>query len=202
MLSLDGSPGYPQHDEAIDRMAKVIQRFCVSVDHARAAIEQFDAGYPTVEQFRDVAWRLREKFDPETKAERDAEMRSVPHDVKKFVRKSVPLIPGVPWEVCLQLQCIRLSVKGEFEDDRQRLAGFEREFPETVADVRAGLEPDLNLLAARMGKPNEYWAAVKNKLKLKTFQGTDSLVVARAWKELGFPLLRYQEEILRAAGEL
>jgi hypothetical protein len=61
---LSGSPGYPFHPEGEIRAAAVLRECCVSVGHARRTVEEFEGDFPTLEQIRSVAFRLREEFEP------------------------------------------------------------------------------------------------------------------------------------------
>ena len=62
--SLSGAEGYPFHYEGEMRYAKVLSGCCVGYSHALAVVEEFETGFPSIEQIRNVAWRLKPQFDP------------------------------------------------------------------------------------------------------------------------------------------
>ena len=66
---LSGSPGYPFHAEGEARAAAVLAESVVSVEHARAVVEEFEADFPSLEQIRSAAYRLKPEFDPAAKVE-------------------------------------------------------------------------------------------------------------------------------------
>lgn len=141
---LAGAPGYPFHPEGEIRTANVLAECSVSVDHARAVMEEFDAEFPTLEQIRNVAYRLREKFDPEVRKrerERSQQEKSDREALKTYAKRFVPDIPGVPWEIALQIQCLRIAHQ-EGPKDQAYLDAALRDFPEAMRDIRAGREPN------------------------------------------------------------
>jgi len=62
---LAGYRGYPNTEAGERRFAFALQVNCVSVSHARATLQIFDEGFPTVRQIHDVAFNLRPKFEPQ-----------------------------------------------------------------------------------------------------------------------------------------
>lgn len=170
--SLDGSPGYPFHEEGEARMAAILAASVANGKHAHAVIEEFDNGFPTAEQVKAAARRMGEKcqcgFSRYEHAEngcksfvavdQDDFFTNTKRDTSKEWRQfknSVPLVDGVRWEVCLQVETIRidLGMRGT-PPDPQRIAADERDFPEAVAAIRAGREPNYkqidSILAARI----------------------------------------------------
>lgn len=141
--TLAGAPGYPFHVEGEARVAHVLMECALSVEHARAVVEEFEADFPTMEQIRSVAYRLRSKFDPAAKV---AETEKRKHETEdraalKGLRDSVPLIAGVRWEICLQIQCLRIAIQEGYKDQAYYLQCV-KEFPEAMALIRAGQDPD------------------------------------------------------------
>ena len=147
---LSGSPGYPFHAEGESRAAAVLMDCSISVEHARAIIEEFEADFPSLEQLRSTAYRLRVKFDPKAKEEEAAtrERERQERNALKGLRESVPLIPGVRWEICLQIQCLRIAVSEAFKDQAYYMQCC-KEYPEAMADIREKRDPDPAIVERR-----------------------------------------------------
>jgi hypothetical protein len=180
---LSSTENYPFHPEGEVHLAEVLQKHCDGPTHARYVIDEFDevTTCPSVAMLRDAANRLGEvcqcgkkKWQHRDKgacarfagqpAEDDGLMKTATGYAK--FRESVPVVSGVPWEVCLQAEttCINLGLRGsvggrkvehgrviDFEAERQmRLQQDEQRFPELVRDLRAGQEPDYKLLESQM----------------------------------------------------
>lgn len=147
---LSGSPGYPFHAEGESRFAEVLAQCSISVEHATAVIDEFEADFPTIEQLRLVAYRLRANFDPKAKAEESAsrERERQERNTLKGLRESVPLIPGVRWEICLQIQCLRIAVSEAFKDQAYYMQCC-KEYPEAMADIREKRDPDPAIVERR-----------------------------------------------------
>jgi len=155
---LSGAPGYPFHEEGEARAASILRDCSISVEHARAIMEEFEADFPTIQQIRATAYRLRPKFDPKARAEEDENRKREAQEraALKGLHQSVPLIPGVRWEICLQIQCLRIATQEERLDP-----GFYQkalvEFPEAMADIRAGLDPDPAVVETRYRALHPAW---------------------------------------------
>lgn len=118
---LSGAPGYPFHPEGELRVAEVLREVSVSVSHALAVVDEFDNNFPTIEEIRSVAYRLREKFDPNW----CNPTTDIPRDLRAKGKSSrealldigmekglVPLLPnGKPDEVLWTAQSILLTIK-------------------------------------------------------------------------------------------
>jgi hypothetical protein len=148
--TLSGAPGYPFHPEGESRVAHVLMECSISVEHARAVVEEFESDFPTMEQIRNTAYRLRSNFDAAAKAE-EAEKREREKQDRaalKGLRDSVPLITGVRWEICLQIQCLRIAVQEAYQDQEYYLK-CQHEYPEAMAAIRAGRDPDPAIVERR-----------------------------------------------------
>lgn len=160
--SLAGCKDYPFHVEGEKRRAAVLMD-CEGVSHARQTIAEFDAAEdcPTVEAIRSAAKRLAEvcecgkakwqhrdgvacqRFNGKTGSE---EWTKTAGGYTKF-RESIPMVEGVPWEVCLQAQSLKIGI---LPRSKERPRGDEEMFPEACAAIRAGREPDYKLLESQM----------------------------------------------------
>lgn len=161
---LSGTENYPFHPEGEAHLAAVLAKHCAGVTHARLVIEEFDEAErcPTVEALRAAARRLAEVCEcgKAKWAHREGSackrfsgnpvdddgLTKTPTGYAKF-RESVPVIPGVPWEVCLQVQSLKIGIRPA---SKERARGDEECFPEACAAIRAGREPDYKLLEAQM----------------------------------------------------
>ena len=148
--TLSSAPGYPFHPEGEARVAHVLMECSISVEHARAIVEEFEGDFPTMEQIRSTGFRLRAKFDPKAKAEEAAtrERERQERNALKGLRESVPLIPGVRWEICLQIQCLRIAVSEAFKDQAYYMQCC-KEYPEAMADIRDKRDPDPAIVERR-----------------------------------------------------
>jgi hypothetical protein len=155
---LAGCKDYPFHLEGEKRRAGVLIEFCESVTHARQVIEEFDSAEdcPTVEAIRSAAKRLAEVCEcgkakwahreggacrrfAAAPGEDDDQWQKSPEGYSKF-RQSVPMIPGVPWEVALQVQSLKIGIR----------PGDGDKFPEAVAAIYAGRPIDYKILESQM----------------------------------------------------
>ncbi len=154
---LAGCKDYPFHVEGEMRRAAVLVENCASVAHARAVISEFDEApdCPTVEALRAAAKRLAEvcRCGKAKWAHRepgacrafsgapseDEGWTKTAAGYTKF-RQTVPPIPGVAWEVALQVQSLKISIR----------PGDDEKYPEACASVRAGRDPDYRLLESQM----------------------------------------------------
>lgn len=166
---LSGTENYPFHPEGEAHLAEVLLKNCAGVSHARLVIEEFDEAErcPTVEALRAAARRLAEvcecgkakwqhreggacrRFSANPLPE-DDELTKTPTGYTKF-RQSVPLVSGVPWEVCLQVESMRIDMgtKGSPPDNERLIRDYEH-YPEAMESLRLGQEPDYKLLEAQM----------------------------------------------------
>jgi len=156
--ALSGAPGYPFHVEGESQAAHVLTHCCISVSHARAVINEFDTDFPTLEQLRGVAFRLRPQFDPHARAIEDEQRKREEQERRalKGLHDSVPLIPGVPWEICLQIQCLRIAVQEAYKEQAYYLAAL-KDYPEAMTDIRAGLDPDPEMVEKRYRALHPTW---------------------------------------------
>lgn len=156
---LSNTENYPFHPEGEVHLAEVLQNHCDGATHARYVIDEFDevTTCPSVAMLRDAANRLGEvcecgkaKWQHRDRgacarfagrSEDDDGLTKTPTGYANF-RESVPMIPGVPWEVCLQVASIRI---GPREHELEI-------YPEACAAIRAGREPDYKLLEEQMNK--------------------------------------------------
>lgn len=160
--TLSGAPGYPFHAEGEGRAAQVLRECTLSVSHARAVVDEFETDFPTLEQIRSVAFRLRENFggkkpDPvPTHQQLEEAWRGLKDKL------AVPEIPGRRWEVSLVVQCIRIAL-GQCGgvSGRESLPEYERDFPEAVKALRAGREPDYALVEMKLATLIPTWSSVK-----------------------------------------
>jgi hypothetical protein len=58
---LEGFKGYPRERDA--KFLEVFNECCLSVDHARAVLDSFTVAMPTLQDIKDTAWNLRERFE-------------------------------------------------------------------------------------------------------------------------------------------
>lgn len=184
---LAGIKDYPIHLEAEKRRADVLMECCESVSHARLVIEEFDAAEDfhavTGDSIRSAAKRLAEvcqcgkakwahreggacKRFGAAPAE-DEEWTKTPTGYTQF-RQSVPMVPGVRWEVCLQVEAMRIAMglKGTPPDDKRLILDYER-FPDAMESLRLGQEPDYKLLESQMRVAFPLmWKGAKHRLSL------------------------------------
>jgi hypothetical protein len=158
---LSGTENYPFHLEGEKRLAGVLVQFTSGVGHARAVVEEFDGDTcPSVESLRTAALRLGEKCrcgfgrwaHPLEKCARFLTVDDgFPQAgaVLETVKQQIPMIPNIPWEVSLRIWCIRLAVS-EQRKDPGYFEETARYFPEAVKDVRAGFDPDPEIVLKRM----------------------------------------------------
>lgn len=155
---LSNTENYPFHVEGEERLARVLVEHTAGVIHARLVIEEFDEAEtcPTPAALRAAADRLAEVCEcgkakwQHREGSACGRFAGKPEDdgwtktaagYAKF-RESVPLIDGVPWEVCLQVQSLKIGF----------LPGDTEKYPEACAAIRAGREPDYQLLQEQMNK--------------------------------------------------
>lgn len=159
-----GMKGFPKYDEGEQALAEVLVFHTEGVNHAGAAVAEFDdRDCPTVSELRSAAIRLGEKCKcgsgrwahPRPNCQRffsvDDEDFPPPAKILNQVKQFVPLLPGVPWEVCLQVQCLRIYVRDP-RSDMGKGPEYERWFSEALKDIRAGLDPDYGLVTKRMAE--------------------------------------------------
>jgi len=172
---LSGTENYPFHVEGEARLAEVLMKSCASVEHARAVVNEFDGDHcPSVEALRLSALRLTEKCqcgrpfwahrdNPNCKrfrAESKTDEAMIPPPVELGhggMRDSVPVIPGVPMCVCLQIECLRIAARS---GQSEFMPIYERDYPEAVYDARRGVHPDPAYVERRMRelKPHMFTA--------------------------------------------
>ena len=145
-------------------MARVLIENCAGATHAQLVIDEFDSAerFPTPEALRAACLRLAEVCEC-GKAKwqhrdggacrrfsgnpvEDDGLTKTAAGYAKF-KESVPTIPGVPWEVALQVQSLKIGIRPASKD---RARGDEECFLEACAAIRAGRQPDYKLLEARM----------------------------------------------------
>lgn len=165
---LAGAKDYPFHVEGEKRRAAVLVECCDGVAHARQVIEDFDSAEdcPTVDALRGAARRLGEicacgkpkwahrdgggcRMFNQAPAE-DEGWTKTAGGFAKF-RQSVPMIAGVPLEVALQVETIRIHMgKRGTPPNIQDWRVCQERFPEAVAAIERGVEPDYKLVEAQM----------------------------------------------------
>lgn len=177
---LSGTRGYPFREEGEERMAEVLMQFTAGVTHAQAAVDEYDGETcPTVEALRATCKRLAEPcrnchtpmwahgfrgckryLSPESAPLVDD--RGIMDAAEKIAREKlmVPMIPGVRWEICLQIQCLRIAVEEAYKDQEYYLKAC-REYPEAMADIRAKRDPDPKIVEKRYRElhPNVFMPA-------------------------------------------
>ena len=159
---LSNTENYPFHVEGEDRLAGVLVDSCAGVTHAKFVIAEFDEAErcPTVESLRTAARRLAEvcecgkaKWQHRDgtacrmfqEADNDGFTKTATGYAK--FRESVPMIPGVPWEVALQVQSLKIGIRPR---SKENPLSDDEKFPEACAAIRAGREPDYKVLEDRM----------------------------------------------------
>lgn len=170
--SLDGSPGYPFHHEAEVRMAEVLSHEAESEAHAEAIIAEFDNGFPTAAQIKAAAKDLAEKcqcgvarYEHHKRGCRSfatvdefAPSETDRNAFNDFKHNAVPMIPGVRWEVCLQIETIKINLGlRSIPPSPAEISRNERDFREAVAAIRAGREPDPQPIEAVLKKRIPGW---------------------------------------------
>lgn len=166
--ALAGVKDYPFHVEGEERRAGVLVECCDGVSHARQVIEEFDSteNCPTVDALRAAARRLGELCEcgKAKWAHRDGagcrRFNGAPAEDEGWTktaagftkfRQSVPMIPGVPWEVALQVEAIRIQLgQRGTPTDMGGLEVSRRKYPEAVAAIYAGQDPDCALIERQM----------------------------------------------------
>jgi hypothetical protein len=100
---LSGFQGYPKAGPGEDHFIRAFQACVISVDHARAVIASFTGKMPTIQEIRDSAYSLREKFEV-TEDQRIAWEREYgkPQPFKIDVKQ-----PGEPPDAALWRQIIK-----------------------------------------------------------------------------------------------
>jgi len=162
--SMAGCKDYPFHVEGEKARAVVLIENCAGVSHARQTIAEFDDAEdcPTREAIRSAAKRLAEVCECgkakwqhrdgvackmfNTRTGSDEWIKGGDGGFSKF-RDSIPMVEGVPWEVCLQAQSLKISIRPK---SQTKAYDDEEAFPEACAAIRAGREPDYKLLEAQM----------------------------------------------------
>lgn len=56
--------GYPKYPEAESRIASTMMDCCISLEHAQAAVDEFQREFPTPAALITVAVRLRKQYEP------------------------------------------------------------------------------------------------------------------------------------------
>lgn len=163
---LSMTENYPFHPEGEGKLARVLIETTDGPTHAQLVVDEFDEAEkcPTVEALRSAARRLAEICEcgkPKwahrepgackrfTAAQEGEGLTKTAGGYAKF-RQSVPMIPGVPWEVALQVETIRINLGMRGSPPSQDAAIDYKRYPEAVDAIRAGREPDYKLLESQM----------------------------------------------------
>lgn len=162
---LSSTENFPFHPEGEARLARVLIENCAGVTHAQQVIDEFDEAEkcPTVEALRAAARRLAEvcecgkaKWQHREGVACKRFNSAAPDEWKKTeggyskFRQSVPLVPGVPWEVCLQVETIRIHLGKRGTPQSSSIATDYERFPQAVEALGSDRDPDYVLLESQM----------------------------------------------------
>jgi len=163
---LSGTENYPFHLEGEIRLAGVLAANTASVEHARAVVDEFDGERcPSAEALRSMALRMAEKcrcgralwqhrgplpdcarfYGTGSSQETVVPADFTPEDTAK--RLSVPMLPGVPWFVSLQIECLYIAGRTGKSD---YMPTYERDYPEALSAARRGSTIDASYVERRM----------------------------------------------------
>jgi hypothetical protein len=150
-------------------VAGVLVECATSFGHAYAIINSFDTNFPTAHELRKTAKELEEpcrcgitKWEHAQKGcdhwYGTQDRPYIVTDNTKADRKAwsrttdwVPQIPGVRWDVSLMVEDIYIALGlRDLPPDEVAIRKHEREFPEAVAAIRAGRQPDYKLVEEGM----------------------------------------------------